>query len=169
MTGRSRRSLAVLATLAAAASLTACGSGGDADGGDDDIGDPVGERMETITPARIVDRPQGFVSSDVLSPVENAWRAGGEESFTEVDAGSLAADRKRGALLIFRHDFLTAEQTGELVEVRAAVGPLRITDAPEGAGVVESAQEDGEIGFVGRDGTRGTLELSDDTVRTAGD
>jgi len=43
-------------------------------------------------------------------------------------------------------------------------GRLRITKAPIGAGVEESAQRDGEIEFVGARGVRGTLHLSDDTV-----
>jgi hypothetical protein len=54
------------------------------------------------------------------------------------------------------------------VEVRDAEGPLRITDAPQGPDVVDSAQGNGEIEFVGRDGIRGTLHLSDDSVTIDG-
>ena len=161
------RLLALLAALAIAATLAACGS--DDEGGESGgTGEEVGQAMETITPAEIDPRPQGFASSDVLSPVENAWRAGSHESFTEVDAGSFAPNRKVGALVIFRHDFLTAEQTANLVEVDGAKGPLRITDAPEGPDVVVEAQQEGKIGFVGRDGTKGTLDLSDDSVSVDG-
>jgi hypothetical protein len=168
-----RRAAAVTAAVIAAAALAACGSDDDGDttsasGATGTAGPVVGERMEDITPAGIDPRPQGFVSSDVLSPLGNAWRAGGTEGFTEVDAGSLATDRKVGALAIFRHDFLTAGQSSNLVEVRDAEGPLRITNAPQGPDVVDSAQGNGEIEFVGRDGTRGTLHLSDDSVTIDG-
>ena len=167
MGARANRPLALLAAVAIAAALAACGSD-DEGGGDSGSADVVGEEAETITPAQIDPNPQGFVSSDVQSPVENAWRAGSRERFTEVDAGSFAPNRKKGALVVFRHDFLTAEQTANLVEVDGAAGPLRITDAPEGPDVVDEAQ-DGKIGFIGRDGTKGTLDLSDDSVTLSSD
>ena len=167
------RPVATIVALGAVLLLAACDSDGDDPASVPGAGATgpsavVGEKMESVTPAQIDEHPQGFVSSDVLYPVENAWRAGGGESFTEVDAGSVAANRKRGALVIFRHDFLTGGQTSNFVEVREAQGPLRITDAPKGPDVVEQAQDDGEIGFVGRDGTKGTLHLSDDSVTTSG-
>ncbi len=65
--------------------------------------------------------------------------------------------------MIFRHDFLDAHQDITLVHVKGS-GQLRITKAPVGARVKESAQRDGEIEFVGARGVRGTLDLSDDTV-----
>lgn len=167
MSAPRNRGLVLLAVVAIAAGLAACGSDDEGSEGAESA-EVVGEAAETITPAQIDPNPQGFVSSDVQSPVENAWRAGSHEQFTEVDAGSFAPNRKRGTLVVFRHDFLTAEQTANLIEVDGAVGPLRITDAPEGPNVVDEAQ-DGKIGFIGRDGTKGTLDLSDDSVTLASD
>jgi hypothetical protein len=171
---RRERIVALIAGLAASAALAACG--GENPDDDEQFGSPgpdaaeqVGEPLANITPAQIDERPQGFVSSDVLRPLGNAWRAGSRTSFTEVDAGSVATDRNVGALAIFRHDFLTAGQTSKLIEVKEAEGPLRITDAPEGSNAVEDAQQTGKIAFVGRDGTKGTLDLSDDSVTIADD
>jgi hypothetical protein len=116
----------------------------------------------TIAP-QLDRRPQTFISSDVLSPVTNAWRVASHIQLTEVDAGSLAADRSTGAFAIFRHNFLSARQRISLVEVEGS-GPVRITTAPLGKGIEESAQRDGELGFVGADGVRGILDLGDDSV-----
>jgi len=122
-----------------------------------------GQAMKDTSPAEIEDNPQGFASSDVISPVENAWRAGGHNRFTEVDAGALARDRHTGAFAIFRNDYAAIEQTMKLVEVKDA-GTLTITSAPTGPDVVDSAQEDAEIEFEGSNGVSGTLHLADDTV-----
>jgi hypothetical protein len=158
-----------LAALLAATAIAACGSD---DGGGDpssSSGDPgaIGKKMRQTIPAQIVDLPQGFVSRDVIRPLENAWRAASHTRFTEVDAGALARDPRIGALAIFRHEFTIARQTVEVVEVPDA-GTLRITSAPEGRGEVGSAQGDGEIGFVGDRGVRGTLDLGDDSVSVEG-
>lgn len=148
------------ALAAAALALGACGSDDDAG----DVGsDGPGEAMESTTPAEIVDNPHGFVSTDVLNPLENAWRAGDAESFTEVGAGALAQDSKTGALAIFRHDYIAVTQETNLVEVPDA-GALTITGAPTGEDEAGSAQEDGEIAFEGETGVSGTLDLSDDSI-----
>jgi hypothetical protein len=161
------RILCALAALATALVLAACGSDDDATttgatGAAGAAGGP-GQAMEDTTPAEIVDNPQGFISSDVVRPIENAWRAGGHNSFTEVDAGALAHDPDTGAFAIFRYDFRAIEQEMNLVEVKDA-GALTITSAPTGEDVVDSAQEDAEIEFEGESGITGTLHLSDDTV-----
>ena len=124
---------------------------------------PPASRLTASVPAQIDPQPQTFVSAEVQSPVTNAWRAGSRESFTEVSAGALAGDRSTGVLAIFRHDYLAATQDVDLVEVDGS-GPVRITEAPLGKGVEESAQDGGEIEFAGAHGLRGTLDLSDDTV-----
>ena len=154
-----KRGLAIVLS-AAAMTLAACGS--DGDGGDATAEGP-GEAMEATTPAEIVEDPHGFVSTDVLYPLENAWRAGDAESFTEVGAGALAQDPGTGALAIFRHDYIAVTQDTNLVEVPDA-GALTIVDAPTGEEAASSAQEDGEIAFEGEEGVSGILDLSDDSV-----
>lgn len=162
---RSARALWALAALGAAAAIAACGS--DDDGGTTASGpgraDATGHTMKQTIPGQIDEMPQTFVSSDVLLPVLNGWRTSSRDQLTEVDAGALAADKSTGVLAIFRHEFVSAKQAVSLVKVEDS-GPLRITKAPLGEGVEESAQENGEIEFAGRRGVRGTLHLSDDTV-----
>ncbi len=160
------RAITIVASVAALA-IAGCGSEDSDDGTTTTAPGRIGQRMESITPAEIDEHPQGFVSSDVISPLENAWRAGSHTSFTEVDAGALQAGKTTGAFAIFRHDFLDARQTSSLVEVKGS-GPVRITKAPTGEAVVESAQKTGKIEFSGRGGVRGTLDLSDDSVSLEG-
>lgn len=167
---RANRRTGALVALLAATAIAACGSDENGAGQGSPPGDPgsVGKKMTQTIPAQIVHRPQGFVSGDVIRPLQNGWRAASHTSFTEVDAGALARDPRVGAFAIFRHEFVTARQTVDIVEVPGA-GTLRITRAPEGGGVVESAQKTGKIEFAGRGGVRGTLDLSDDSVSIARD
>jgi len=161
---------AVFSAVLAAVALAACGSQESTRGGGagvDRSATQIGQPMTGIVPAQIDPRPHAFVSLDVLRPVTNGWRAGSHERLTEVDAGAVAGDPATGAFAIFRHDFLTATQTVNIVKVQDA-GPLRITKAPTGAGAVESAQRDGQIEFTGARGLRGTLDLSNDTIATEG-
>jgi hypothetical protein len=162
---RAIRAVAALLLLLAAGAVAACNSedGAETSGAERDRADRIGLAMTETIPAQIDAQPQAFVSSAVLRPVTNAWRTASHERLTEVDAGALAADRSTGAFAIFRHDFAEAHQDVTLVEVKDS-GRLRITKAPIGAGVEESAQRDGEIEFVGARGVRGTLHLGDDTV-----
>jgi len=167
---RNAHRLAALAALVAAVALAGCGSDGDTESRTTpaDVGESgSGQLMKDTTPAAIVDHPQGFVSSDVLRPVVNGWRTSSTETFTEVDAGAVAYDRSTGALAIFRHDFVEIAQSSNLIKVKDS-GPLTITKAPEGKGVEEFAQEDGEIEFEGKTGVTGTLDLSDDSVSLSG-
>jgi hypothetical protein len=171
MRARSHRPAAGAATalllVLAAGALGACGAGeGEPPG--QEPGEPVatGQRMSETIPARIDPRPQGYLSADVLAPATNAWRTASLERMTEVGAGALTADPSTGAFAIFRYDFLTATQELTLVEVKGS-GPVRITEAPLGKGIEESAQESGEISFAGERGVSGTLRLSDDSVSIA--
>jgi hypothetical protein len=118
--------------------------------------------MQQAMPAAIDAKPQSFASADLLRP-SNAWRTSSTQHFTEVDAGALAHDSSIGALFIFRHEYARARQEVELLKVIGS-GALRITKAPEGAKVETSAQQNGEIAFVGSRGVRGTLHLENDTV-----
>jgi hypothetical protein len=167
---RAFRAVAAVAAVGLAVSISACGSGDDENGGSPSGAGkppPKGHLMKDTIPAQIDENPHGFVSANLLRPVTNAWRAAGRRQFTEVDAGALAADDSTGALAIFRHDYRKAKQDVNLVEVKDA-GPLRITSAPVGRRVAESAQESGQIAFVSARGIRGTLDLADDKVRVRG-
>jgi hypothetical protein len=162
-------SAAVLAATVAAVGLSACGSQpaakteAETGRGAEEVGRPA----TAIIPAALDSRPHAFVSRDVLRPVTNGWRAGSHEQFTEVDAGGLAGNPALGAFAIFRHDFLTAAQKATVVEVQGS-GAVRITRAPLGSGVVESAQRNGVIHFAGSRGVRGTLDLSDNSISIRG-
>lgn len=114
-------------------------------------------------PAEIDQNPDGFVSRDVVDPLVNAWRTAGTTTFTQVDAGALTGERSTGALAVFRYDFVDVTQDVDLVKVLGS-GSLRITGAPTGEAVEDSAQRDGTIEFLGKTGVRGTLDLRDDSV-----
>jgi hypothetical protein len=163
-----------LVALGVAAALAGCGSGGAASTGRSASSAPArpapaspgrtaGHAMTRSLPARIDRRPQGFISTELLSPLVNAWRTADRHGFIEVDAGALSSDRSIGVFAIFRHDFTGVDQSADLVKVLGS-GPLRITAAPQGGGVETSAQRDGRIDFVGARGVRGTLSLRDDSV-----
>jgi hypothetical protein len=163
-----------LVALGVAATLAGCGSGGGASSSRSassapskpapaGAGETGGHPMTRSLPARIDRRPQGFVSTELLSPLVNAWRTADGHGFTEVDAGALYSDRSIGVFAIFRHDFTGVDQSADLVKVLGS-GPLRISAAPQGGGVETSAQRDGRIDFVGARGVRGTLSLRDDSV-----
>lgn len=155
----------------AALGLAACGSddetaqtAGAGAAGAEGPGRPV----KTTIPPQIHENPQGFVSTDVVYPIENAWRAGSVNRFTEVAAGALSRDRTTGVLAIFRQDYIEVTQDTKLVEVPDA-GRLRITGAPTEEGEEESAQESGIIEFEGSEGVTGTLDLSDDSIDLDGE
>jgi hypothetical protein len=158
-----RLQMAVAVALVVALGLVVAGQGESSAGNGDASQSAPGKPLTAAIPAQIDPQPQTFISADVQSPVTNAWRAGSRERFTEVSAGALASDRSTGVLAIFRHDFAAATQEVEIVEV-AGSGPVRITKAPLGKGVEESAQDSAEIEFAGAHGLRGTLDLSDDNV-----
>lgn len=151
-----------LVGLGALVVVAGCGSGS---GGEvtTDTSTPRGK-----VPAQIVDSPQGYVSSANIQPFENAWRVASSKSYTEIDAGALASDETTGVMTIFRQDFDAVNQQVELIKVLGS-GPLKISKAPEGKGVEESAQESGKIEFVGENGVKGTLDLSDDSVTLEAD
>ena len=160
---RPARALGVVAALAVSVAIAACGSDGGEDATAPGEGGFTGHAAKQTIPAEIDEKPQGFVSSDLLRPLVNAWRTSSHDRLTEVDAGALATDKSIGALAIFRHEFASSQQYVVLVKVKDS-GALRITGAPLGRKAGTSAQDSGEIDFVGARGVRGTLHLSDDTV-----
>lgn len=127
------------------------------------IGSPIGEPA----PASIVSDPAPLFSSDELWPITNAWGAETRRTLTAVQAGRDPYDPSVGVLGIFRQNFVRVRQTQTLIRVPGA-GPLEITDAPLGRGAKRSAQADGEIGFEGAGGLRGTLDLTNDSVSIQG-
>jgi hypothetical protein len=172
---RSAALACVVVALAVAAMLAGCGSGGTASSrrqASSTASRPAparagrntaGHAMTGTLPARIDRRPQGFISSEAVWPLVNAWRTADRHGFIEVDAGALSYDRSIGVFAIFRHDFTGVDQSADLVKVLGS-GPLRITDAPQGNRVETAAQHDGRIDFTGARGVRGTLSLRDDSV-----
>jgi hypothetical protein len=153
-----------LAALAAPLAITASAqneNGGSTAGGNG--GQVVGHTMQATIPAQLDQRPQGFVSTDVVRPIVNAWRMSSRRRLTEVDAGALARDKSTGVFAIFRHEFRSIDQDVTLVEVKDS-GPLEITRAPVGPGVQDSAQRNAKIGFAGARGVRGTLQLRNEKV-----
>lgn len=124
-----------------------------------------GLKATSIRPAEIVPGggPGPFFSSDVIYPQTNGWQAGDKQTYTAVDAGANPANPSMGELGIFRQDHVGVTQSQKVVNVPGA-GAVRIVKAPTGAAVATSAQRSGELEFVGRNGVRGTLHLSDDSV-----
>jgi hypothetical protein len=129
---RARRAGALVA-LGVAAALAGCGSGGAASSGGSassapsrlapaSAGQAAGHAMTRSLPARIDRRPQGFVSTELLSPLVNAWRTADRHGFIEVDAGALSSDRSIGVFAIFRHDFTGVDQSANLVKVLGSGG-----------------------------------------------
>lgn len=161
---RMTRTICSLVVLATAIGTAACGSGGgEATTSSNQDGRRLAhQQMQRDLPAEIDQDPQGFPSARLMRPV-NAWRTSSHENFTEVEAGALADDSSVGAFFIFRHQFAHARQRADLVKVIGS-GALHITEAPLGSKVEAQAQRSGKISFVGSEGVRGTLDLSDDTV-----
>lgn len=157
---RARCACLCLAMLGVPLGLGACGGDEKGDGGGDSA---AGHVMKKTLPAEIDEHPQTFSSAETLQPVQNAWRTSSHRRFTQVEAGAVGSDRSTGALVVFRHEFVNAHQSSAIVKVIGS-GPLRITHAPMGRKVEESAQRSGTIGFVGARGVRGELDLRDDQV-----
>lgn len=153
-----------LAVIAAGLGLVACGSGGDQSStSSDQHGRRLADQqIQKTLPGEIDQNPQGFASVRLMRPL-NAWRTSSHKNFTEVDAGAATDESSVGILFIFRHEFANARQRAEVVKVIGS-GALRITQAPLGSKVETQAQRNGKISFVGSQGVRGALDLSDDTV-----
>jgi len=105
----------------------------------------------------------GLVQPAELWPVRNGWEVSDHRTLTAVYAGADPSNRSTGRLVIFRQNFIQVTQKSDRVNV-VGTGPLKITSAPRGTEVETSAQRRGKLEFTGKDGTRGTLHLKDDTV-----
>jgi hypothetical protein len=155
----SARLHAVLATsaivMATALAVAGCGGGGTPD---------ASKLVKKSIPAEVVKSPQTFLGSESLGPIQNAWRTSNTKRFTQVEAGAVPSDDAVGAFAIFHYSFRNAAESANLVKVIGA-GALTITKAPTGSGAEATSQRHGKIEFSSENGARGTLDLSDDSIR----
>lgn len=129
-----------------------------------DKGSSPSEPEMKSSPAELVSSPPSLLGSESVKPISNAWRTSNARRLTQVEAGALPGDDSVGALAIFRYSFKSAAQDADLVKVIGS-GALKITHAPAGSGVESTAQRSGKIEFSSKNGARGTLNLSDDSIR----
>jgi len=122
--------------------------------------------MHRTYPGRILSHELaegGPVQPAELWPVTNGWQISDHRTFTAVYAGANPQKRSTGRLVIFRQNYVRVTQTSDRVDIPGA-GPVEITSAPRGTEDQTSAQRSGTLRFEGRDGTTGTLHLSNDTI-----
>jgi hypothetical protein len=127
---------------------------------------PPGSAMHRTYPGRIISHELaegGPIQPAELWPVTNGWQISDHRTFTAVYAGSNPERHSTGRFVIFRQNYVRVTQTSDRVDVPGA-GPVEITSAPHGRKPQTSAQRNGTLRFEGRNGTTGTLHLSDDTV-----
>lgn len=113
-----------------------------------------------------------MVSSDVMASLENAWRVGSHTEYTWVFAGSAGWDPQTGEAKpdgriiitreVYRRDRPTTP-TMETVDIPGS-GPLRITAAPLGRRVTETAHHGAVVHFEGANGATGTIDLGTSSV-----
>ena len=130
----------------------------------------IGHLHTSVVPAGMVDPLRfGYPPSDaVMFPIVNAWAVADHRTEVDVYAGAVSPvqgrrDRGDGLFVINSYSFLPLRQTQKHVVVSGA-GALRIIRAPQGLGVVTSAQRDGNLRFMSARGIHGTLHLATDTV-----
>jgi hypothetical protein len=122
----------------------------------------AGGQAHTI-PAQIEGRRD---ASDITTAViftVNGWIAGDCRGRTIVYAGSAGWKGSMGLAIISRFGHGSKQLGGGFIPVSDS-GPLKITRAPEGPGVVTSAQRSGDIQFTSDRGITGTIHLGDDTA-----
>jgi hypothetical protein len=127
---------------------------------------PPGSAMHRTYPGRIIGHELaegGPIQPAELWPVTNGWQISDHRTFTAVYAGANPDNHSTGRLVIFRQNYVQVTQTSDRVDVPGA-GPVEITGAPHGQKPQTSAQRNGTLRFEGRNGTTGTLHLSNDTV-----
>jgi hypothetical protein len=127
---------------------------------------PPGSEMHNTYPGRILSHELaegGPVQPAELWPVTNGWQISDHRTFTAVYAGANPERHSTGRLVIFRQNFVRVTQNSDRVDIPGA-GPVQITSAPLGSRPQTSAQRDGTLRFTGKNGTTGTLHLSNDTV-----
>jgi len=105
-----------------------------------------------------------FLSTSLIWPTHSEWDVLSRRRGTDICAGADPEDRSTGRFAILRQNFVWVTQTLDVVDVPNS-GPVRITDAPMGARVEDSAQKHGRLRFTSKRGVKGTLRLRDDTVR----
>jgi hypothetical protein len=173
------KALSRIALLVVIATLAVSGCGGSGGGESATTGDapqahhhaqrPPGVRVcdkgdqgHTI-PAQIEGRQK---ASDITTAViftVNGWIAGDCHGRTIVYAGSAAWKGSMGLAIISRFGHDSKQLGGGFIPVPDS-GPLKITRAPQGPGVVTSAQRRGDIQFTSDKRVTGTIHLGDDTA-----
>jgi hypothetical protein len=133
------------------------------DGPEEPGGAPLPEGQPDRIPAQMLaaDAPVP-ISPQVLQPT-NAWLVSDGATLVAVYAGAAANKPSDGRFVIVRQNFAIGRQTEDTVDV-AGAGLLKITSAPQGAGVETSAQR-GKIRFRGSNGRAGVLDLATDRTR----
>jgi hypothetical protein len=120
-----------------------------------------GPRAHTI-PAEIMGRHASSISTSILVPT-NAWLAADCRTLTWIYAGAAGRRPSAGLLVIARVRGESSHERDSYI-VLPRTGAIRITHAPLGPGLVTSAQTQGHLGFRGKHGETGTLDLEDDTA-----
>ena len=120
-----------------------------------------GDQGHTI-PAEIEGRRIADLSTAVIYTV-NGWVAGDCHGRTFVYAGSAGWKGSMGLADIVRLGHGSKQLDGGFIAVPDS-GPLRITRAPLGPGVVTSAQRGGDLQFTSKRGVSGTIHLRDATA-----
>lgn len=122
-----------------------------------------GHEMTGTFPARIGPNPDPFFSGEILKIV-NGWATSNHRRFTAVQVGANPYDKSVGVIGVYRHNYVQISQDGNVVYVEGA-GALKIVDAPEGRGAVQTwAQKRGNLRFTSKSGQTGVFHLKNDTV-----
>lgn len=106
-------------------------------------------------------------STELIWPTHTEWEVSSSRRLTDICAGADASQRSTGLFVILRQNYLWDTQAFDTVDVPYS-GPVRITHAPTGEGVEDSAQLHGRLRFTSKRGVSGTLRLRNDTVRLTG-
>jgi hypothetical protein len=106
-------------------------------------------------------------STELIWPTHTEWEVSSRRRLTDICAGADARHRSTGRFVILRQNYLWDTQSLDTVDVPHS-GPVRITHAPTGARVEDSAQLHGRLRFTSKRDVSGTLRLRNDTVRLTG-
>jgi hypothetical protein len=121
-----------------------------------------GSQGHTI-PAQIEGKVlRGDITTAIIY-IHNGWVAGDCRGRTFVYAGSAGWKGSMGLAIISRFGHGSRQLGGGFIAVPDS-GPLKITRAPQGPGLVTSAQRLGDIQFTSTRGVAGTIHLRDATA-----
>ena len=129
--------------------------------------EPTGTGQEPVTalegiPRHMLAKGTPIPFGPGLAKVSNSWLVSDGRTLVAVYAGAAGNDPETGRFVIIRQNWVTGEQTQDVVDV-AKAGAVKISSAPLGRSVETSAQH-GDIGFTDAAGETGLLHLADDTT-----